>query len=160
MKKVILVMSILASTILPVSATLLDDATNFIANEETFSPTVYTCPAGKRTIGYGCTDAKVLAKGRISEKEARTILRARVEKELAWVTSLLPYLTNGQKIAVTSLVFNIGRTRFIKSQAYQRLKERKLLRAMHEISEFRLVKGKICQGLVDRRKRELSLFAC
>ena len=157
MKKVLAIMTVLANTA-ALAVGVIDTATDFIAAEESFRPTPYVCPGGQVTIGYGCADKDVVAKGKITEAEARAVLRKRVELEINWLHKEMPYLTSNQLIAVTSLVFNIGRTRFIKSQAYQCLKTGHLLRAVREMEEFRLCKGKVNQGLVARRARERQLF--
>ena len=157
MKKVITIMTALAS-ISALAVGVIDDATDFIAAEESFRATPYTCPGGQLTIGYGCTDADVVAKGKITKAEARTVLRKRVEKEINWLHAQAPKLNNNQLVAVTSLLFNIGRTRFINSKAFQYLKEGHMLRAVNEMSEFRLSQGQISNGLVARRARERMKF--
>lgn len=156
MKKVILIMATITSMF--ANAALLDRTVEFIAAEENFSPTVYSCASGVRTIGYGFTDPALVAKGKITKTEATKILRARVQSDLEWVSSKLPHLTDNQKLAVTSLVYNIGRTRFIRSKAYKCLSEGKMLRALAEMAEFRLTDGKVSKGLVARRSREKVIF--
>lgn len=158
MKKVILIMIGIAVNVAALADSVVDAAVEFIIREESFSATPYTCPGGKVTIGYGCTDKEVVARGKITKAEAEVILRKRVEKEIRWLHQELPKLTDCQLVAVTSLVFNIGRTRFLKSKAYQCLKAGYLLRAVMEMQEFRLSKGKVCKGLVARRQRERNLF--
>ena len=156
MKKVLLMAVALVAQVL--SAELIDAVTDFIAKEEGFRATPYTCPGGQRTIGYGCADAAVVAKGKITREEARAVLRKRVTEELQWIRSRIPGLNDNQLIAVCSLRYNIGKTRFVNSKAYQYLRAGKLLRAVEEMGEFRLIDGKINQGLVDRRARERAIF--
>jgi len=158
MKKVILIMIGIAVNVAALANSVVDAAVEFIAREESFSATPYTCPGGKVTIGYGCTDKEVVAKGKITKAEAEVILRKRVEKEIKWVKEKLPKLTDCQLVAVTSLVFNIGRTRFLRSKAYQYLQTGYLLRAVIEMQEFRMSQGKVSKGLVARRQRERDLF--
>ena len=158
MKKVFIIMTVLANTLSALAVGVIDAATDFIAAEETFRATPYMCPGGQLTIGYGCTDKAVLAKGKLTQAEARAVLRKRVEKEINWLHQEIPHLTGNQLVAVTSLVFNIGRPKFLRSKAYQCLKSRHLLRAVHEMEEFRLCQGKVSRGLVARRARERQVF--
>ena len=158
MKKVLLMAVAIVATAVEVSAALIDRATDFIAREEGFRSTPYTCPGGQRTIGYGCAEPSVVAKGTITREEARSVLRSRVEEEIKWIRTRIPHLNENQLIAVCSLRYNIGKTRFVNSKAYQYLRAGKLLRAVDEMSQFRLVDGKINQGLVERRTRERNMF--
>ena len=157
MKKVILVMAVVTSMF--ANAALLDRTVEFIAKEENFSSTVYKCSSGKLTIGYGFTDPALVAKGKITKVEAKKILRDRVKADLEWVGSKLPNLTDNQKLAVTSLVYNIGRTRFMRSEAYKCLRDGKMSKALSEMAEFRLADGKVSNGLVARRNRERVIFS-
>lgn len=157
MKKVILIMAVVTSMF--ANAALLDRTAEFIAKEENFSSTVYKCSSGKLTIGYGFTDPALVAKGKITKVEAKKILRDRVKADLEWVSSKLPHLTDNQKLAVTSLVYNIGRTRFVRSEAYKCLRDGKMSKALSEMAEFRLADGKVSNGLVARRNRERVIFS-
>lgn len=155
-KKVLFIMATLIEA--AVAADVVNDATEFIAAEEGFRATPYTCLGGQTTIGYGCADKAVVAKGKITKAEAKKVLKAKVSEDLAWLKRLLPKLNNNQLVAVSSLVYNIGRGRFLRSKAYQCLKAGTLLRAVNEMEEFRLVNGKVNAGLVARRQRERIKF--
>ncbi len=150
-----LAMSMIATVTL---ADAVDSATDFIAREEGFRNATYICPGGGRTIGYGCTDPEVVAKGWITETEAREVLKARVTKELRWIRSRIPGLTEGQQVAVCSLVYNIGRPRFLRSKAYKALREGRLLDGITEMTGFCKANGKISAGLQKRRERERKMF--
>lgn len=155
-KKVLFIMTTLIEA--AVAADVVNDATEFIAAEEGFSATPYICLGGQTTIGYGCADKAVVAKGKITKAEAKKVLKAKVTEDLAWLKRLLPKLNNNQLVAVLSLVYNIGRGRFLRSKAYQCLKAGTMLRAVNEMEEFRLVNGKVNTGLVARRQRERIKF--
>lgn len=139
-------------------ASTLDDAVEFIAKHEGFRAEVYKCQAGKKTIGYGFTDPKYIAKGKMTKTEAKKILRERVAKDLKFVEREFPKFNSKQLVAITSLVFNIGQDRFLKSQCYTKLKTEHYVQAMAELVEFRLANGKVSNGLVCRRADERKMF--
>ena len=155
-KKVLFIMATLIEA--AVAADVVNDATEFIAAEEGFRATPYTCLGGQTTIGYGCADKAVVAKGSITKAEAKKVLKAKVKEDLSWLKVRLPKLNNNQMVAVESLMYNIGRARFLRSEAYRCLKDGHLLRAVNEMEEFRLVNGKVNAGLMARRQRERIKF--
>lgn len=149
------------------SADTLDDACKLIKEHESFESKVYVCPAGKKTIGYGFTDVKLIAKGRISRREADEILRSRVKSELNWVKSTFPKLDSKQQVAIASLAYNIGHDKLcwktvngkrVHTNAYTALKAGNWKRAAREISEFRCSNGGVLRGLVKRRSAECKLL--
>jgi GH24 family phage-related lysozyme (muramidase) len=156
MKKVVVIVMSLMNIVL--EASVVDKAVNFIATEENFVATPYICPGGQRTIGYGCTDEDVLAKGKVTKDEAKAILKKRVELEMRWLKFKCPNLNNNQLAAVTSLLYNLGRTKFSKSMTFKCLVAGNYEQAKKEWAEFRLSGGKVSNGLVARRTRELALF--
>ena len=158
MKKVVTTMAAMLMTMSMAMADAVDAATDFIAREEGFRARTYICPGGGRTIGYGCTDPDVLAKGYVTEPEAKEILRTRVRKELAWINKRIPNLTEGQQIAVVSLVYNVGHPKFLRSKAYAALVAGKMLEGIREMTGFCKVGGKVSPGLQARRERERKVF--
>ena len=137
-------------------------AIHIIAKYEGFQPTAYTCPGGKQTIGYGFTDEKLIALGTITRKRADYELGKIVRKELAFVNARLAHLTERQKAAVVSFIFNFGRTKFLGSTYYKKLKANDIAGAKAELLKWtnvkKLVNGKIVVtelgGLVKRRTAE------
>jgi lysozyme len=92
-----------------VSSRLLDS----IKQSEGYSDTLYMCPAGKPTIGYGTNIEK------ISKSEATMLLTMRVNDAIALVDSILGYdaisrLSESQRDAVYELGYWIGGSRFQK----------------------------------------------
>ena len=136
-------------------------AIHMIAKFEGFRSYVYTCPGGKKTIGYGFTDPALIAKGTMTIKEADRELGKKVRAEIAWVRKQLPgvKLTPKQEAAIVSSVYNLGHTRFLKSQYYQKLKQADFKGASKELAEFRLAQGKVVKGLVRRRAAECAWLA-
>ncbi len=130
---------------------------------ESFSPTVYTCPAGKLTIGYGHV---VSMQDRIIQpitiERAEELLAA----DLSWVEedlNALPVpLTQGQFDALASLTYNIGRGAFAGSTLKKRLLAHDFIAARAEFQRwvYATVGGtkKILMGLVNRRFAEAQMF--
>tara|TARA_B100001540_G_C15788217_1_gene634230 strand:- start:1567 stop:1899 length:333 start_codon:yes stop_codon:yes gene_type:complete len=85
------------------------DGIDLIKRFEGFSPTVYICPAGYPTIGYGNLVRSGESFNEISETEAEELLRKDVESAERAVLRLvnLP-LTDGQFDALVSFTFNLG----------------------------------------------------
>ena len=136
-------------------------AIHMIAKFEGFRSYVYTCPGGKKTIGYGFTEPSLIAKGTMTVKEADRELGKKVRAEIAWVRKQLPgvKLTPKQEAAIVSSVYNLGHTRFLKSQYYRKLKQADFKGASKELAEFRLAQGKVVKGLVRRRAAECAWLA-
>ena len=138
---------------------------NLIANFESFSSTVYKCPAGKRTIGFGFTDKKHLDMAPITEEKAWTILRNEViPKYRAIVKEIVKVpLTEYQEAALISFTFNCGEGCLKKLVS----KKGRLNDGNYEATAKAMklyvkakVKGKptTLNGLVKRRKAEYEMF--
>jgi lysozyme len=140
-----------------------DATTDFIAEQEGFRSSAYRPVKGDRlTIGYGST--KGVKEGDIvTEEEAKVMLSEDVKEASDAVDSLVTVeLTEGQKTALTSLVFNVGKANFKKSKALKDLNAGDLDTFREEVADpkkgFVKAQGKITSGLVKRRNREMDLF--
>lgn len=134
---------------------------SLICGFESFFPTEYICPAGKRTIGYGFTEKKYLDMGRMTKAQALEILKKEVipkcreDVQKRVKVDLNPY----QEAALISFTFNCGAGNLSKlinnpgrlnSGGYDATAKAMLL--------YCKAKGKELGGLVARRKIEASLF--
>jgi GH24 family phage-related lysozyme (muramidase) len=138
------------------------DGVDLIKRFEGFSPTVYICPAGYRTIGYGhiVLDAeRDRFAGGIGEEEAEELLRRDAGiAELAVLRLIAVPLTNGQFDALVSFTYNLG------SGALQRSTlRRKVNREEHAVLpvEFRKwvwAGGRKLRGLIRRREAEAAHY--
>ena len=85
---------------------------NLIKRFEGFSPTIYICPAGYPTIGYGhvvLTDEREEFAAGITQAEATELLRKDVRlAERAVLRLISAPLTDGQFDALVSFTFNLG----------------------------------------------------
>jgi GH24 family phage-related lysozyme (muramidase) len=129
---------------------------------EGFSPTIYRCPAGYDTIGYGhvVRDAERarFADG-ITEAEAQHLLAVDVRRAEAAVLRLIYVpLSDGQFDALVSFTFNLG------AAALQRSTLRRLVNrgdnegAASEFPKWVWAQGKRLAGLISRRRAEVSRY--
>ena len=136
---------------------------DLIRRFEGFSPTIYLCPAGYPTIGYGhvvlAHEQDQFATG-ITPAQATELLRQDVRiAERAVLRLISVPLTDGQFDALVSFTFNLG------AGALQRSTLRlKANRGEHESVPAELMKwvwaaGKKLPGLVLRRLAEGSTYA-
>ena len=140
-------------------------ATKLIAEFEGFEEKAYQDSAGIWTIGYGNTrnpyTGLPIKKGdTITRKEALDWLRITVAGAEADVKRLVkvPINTN-QKLALASLVFNIGPGAFARSTLLRLLNSGADKAAVAaQFLRWNKVKGKEVPGLTRRRKEESKLF--
>ena len=133
---------------------------DLIKHFEGFSPTVYSCPAGYATIGYGHLITKHESFKTINENEAQELLRIDAEAaERAVLRYIDVPLTDGQFDALVSFTFNLG------SGALQRSTlRRKVNRQVHDevpdqFNRWVWVGGRKLNGLIARRRMESELYA-
>ena len=135
---------------------------DLIRRFEGFSPTIYICPAGYPTIGYGhvvlAHEQDQFATG-ITPAQATELLRKDVRiAERAVLRLISVPLTDGQFDALVSFTFNLG------AGALQRSTLRlKVNRGEHDGVPAELMKwvwaaGKTLPGLVRRRRLESILY--
>lgn len=132
-----------------------------IKKYEGFSNKPYLCPAGVATIGYGTTrypdGTKVsMVDEPITEEQATAYLNSYV------INTILPYLkdldlTDNQRTALVSLIYNIGWGAFAKSKCYKAIKAKDWGTAYREW-EWIKANGIALNGLIKRRSEERYLF--
>ena len=140
-----------------------DEGINLIKRFEGFSSSIYICPAGYPTIGYGHV-VRDNEKGRfdtgIDQEQGEELLRRDAQvAERAVLRLITVPLTDGQFDALVSFTFNLG------SGALQRSTlRRKVNRAEHDEVPDQLIRwvwagGKKLKGLVRRRKQEAKVYS-
>ena len=138
-----------------------DNGLNLIKQFEGFSAQAYTCPAGKRTIGYGhviLTGEKFPPEG-ISKIAAEDTLKIDVSKAQKAVLRLVRVpLTQHQFDALVSFVYNIGGKAFRESTMLSLLRENKMDLAAAEFDKWVYAGGKMLKGLANRRFEESEMF--
>jgi GH24 family phage-related lysozyme (muramidase) len=115
-------------------------------------------PQDKWTIGYGHT--KTVHRGMvITEARAEELLRG----DIAWVEAAIEKwvkvpLTQNQYDALGGLIYNIVEGAFMRSTLLKKLNTKDYQGAADEFLRWNKQKGKVLQGLVNRRKDERELF--
>lgn len=133
---------------------------DLIKRFEGFSPTVYICPAGYPTIGYGHLVSKGEVFDSISAKEAEELLRRDVASAERAVLRLINVpLTDGQYDALVSFTYNLGSGALQSSTL-----RRKVNRQAHSDVSAQLVRwvwagGRKLNGLIMRRNIEAKLYS-
>lgn len=135
---------------------------DLITKYEGFSEIAYICPAGVWTFGYGSTykqDGTPVQKGdTITKIAAEALLNDYIIKNVFPIFNKIPYqLTKGQKDAISSLVYNIGTSAFLKSKLFKAICK-KDLREICKQWDWYCADDKVLSGLVKRRVEELHYF--
>ncbi len=118
----------------------------------------YDDGGGVKTIGYGHTGRGV-SKGSITKDEAEQLFASDLaEAEQVIDSKVKVPLTQNQKDALASLVFNIGETQFSSSTLLKKLNAGDYEAAADEFLKWRKDNGKVVLGLVKRRTDEKNLF--
>jgi len=117
----------------------------------------YKCPAGVWTIGYGTTvypSGQPVKKGdKCTQAEAESLLDWYVKTQI----KLPDGLTNSQKEALRSLIYNIGQSAFDKSSLKKAIIA-KDWKAVYKNWDWVTGGGAFLKGLAKRRAEELILF--
>lgn len=129
---------------------------------EGFKSKPYYCPSGKLTIGYGFTNINRTV---LTKKESDSILGLRYGKILRKLNKEVPKevkLTEYQKAATVSLIYNIGFNAFSNSTLFKLIKKGDLVKAGEQIPLWNKatvngVKMEL-RGLTKRRKFEFNLW--
>lgn len=110
------------------------------------------------TIGYGHT-TRVKQHDKCTKEQAEVWL----EEDLASCyktidTSVKVELTNKQRDALASFIFNVGRNAFSTSTLLNLLNQKKYIEAAEQLLRWNKAGGKMFSGLTSRRKAERALF--
>jgi lysozyme len=131
---------------------------------EGWSSTVYKCPAGVGTIGYGSTwdmngkritmDHKKITK----DYGEQLLLRELRHINYAMKKLIKAELTENMYSSLASLTYNIGSGNLQHSTLRMKLNKGLYEVAADEFLKWRKAGGKVLKGLVRRRAREQELF--
>ena len=137
---------------------------NIIKHYEGYSSSVYCCPAGRWTIGWGSTWDN---KGRPIKKTQEDISQDYAEKLLlreirhtdhAIDKLVTAELNENMYSALTSFIYNVGSGNFQRSTLRMKLNRGDYQGAADELPKWRKAGGRVLKGLVRRRKSERDLF--
>lgn len=151
-------------------------AETFIKQNEGFKEEVYTCSAGKKTIGYGFTHPSLIARGKMTEAEADAALRWYINEHRKVLKKYVKAsLTVNQEAVLLDFIHHFGEYNFRTSTLLKRLNRGDYNGIPHELSRWvyqkkldskgrpvrnarsRIVKVKI-NGLVNRANRRIELW--
>lgn len=137
---------------------------DLIKGFESFSPRVYLCSAGKRTIGYGHVLRPADKFTVVTREQADDLLAKDCNICETYINALPLELSQNEFDALVSLTFNIGLGNFEKSTLLKRLRAGDKYRAAQEFLVWNKVRNKatgeleLSKGLQRRRCRERELF--
>ena len=139
------------------------DGLALVKRFEGFSPTIYFCPAGYPTIGFGHVvleqERERLAAG-ISEEEAEALLAHDLEAAERAVLRLITVpLTDGQFDTLCDFTFNLGGGALQRSTLRAKINRGEHADVPAELMKWTRGGGRILPGLVRRRKAEADLYA-
>lgn len=140
-----------------------DAAITLITRFEGFSPTVYVCPGGWPTIGYGHVVGNGESErfeGGIGEDEAEDLLRRDISKAERAVLRLVTVpLTDGQFDALVSFTFNLGAGALQRSTLRRKVNREDHGAVPGEFRRWVWAGGRKLKGLARRREAEAALYA-
>jgi lysozyme len=139
-------------------------AVDLVAKWEGFRAAAYLCPAQVWTVGYGSTrwgDGRaVQPDDTIDEASARRLLMRDLAEAAAAVDALVKVpLSAGQRAALVSFVYNVGRGAFSRSTMLMHLNAGRMDSAAGEFARWCKGGGIVLSGLVKRRAEEAALFS-
>jgi lysozyme len=130
---------------------------------EGFSATVYICPAGYPTIGYGHVvklhEQEKFASG-ITAEQAEALLRQDVQTAEHAVLRLIAVpLKDGQFDALVSFTFNLGAGALQRSTLRQKVNRGDHSNVPAEFRKWVWAGGRKLEGLMRRREAEAALYS-
>ena len=135
---------------------------DLIKRFEGFSPTVYICPAGYPTIGYGHVvklQERERFAGGITAEQAEFLLRQDVQTaEYAVLRLITVPLTDGQFDALVSFTFNLGAGALQRSTLRRKINRRDYAAVPAEFRKWVWAGGLKLEGLVRRREGEIVRY--
>jgi len=136
---------------------------DLIKRFEGFSPTIYICPAGYPTIGYGHVvrgDERDLFADGINEEEARDLLQRDVRWAERGVLRLIDVpLTDGQFDALVSFTFNLGTGALQRSTLRRKVNREEHAQVPREFMRWVWADGRRMKGLIKRRAAEARSYS-
>lgn len=133
---------------------------DLIRRFEGFSPVVYVCPGGWRTIGYGhaLKPGEAIAEP-ITEEQGRVLLSRDVQTAERAVLRLIGVpLSEGQFDALVSFTFNLGAGALQRSTLRQKVNREEHDAVPEEFLRWVYADGRVLKGLVRRRKAEAEMY--
>lgn len=143
---------------------VMDLACELIKRFEGYSETSYRCPAGRWTVGYGCTGKDrfgdtIDGYTRWDRQFAEDELFLRVDAVVVNLNhAAIVTLTDFQLAALASLAFNVGLAAVKRSRLWGKLNAGDPVGASDEFLDWNMAGGRVLPGLTRRRHAERELF--
>lgn len=135
------------------------DGLNLIKKYEGFSSTIYICPAGYPTIGYGHLVRTGEHFATLTEEEADQLLRQDVESAESAVCRLISTpLTDGQFNALVSFTFNLGAGALQRSTLRRKVNREAHQEVPEQLMRWVWAGGRKLRGLIRRRAAESEYY--
>lgn len=134
---------------------------DLIKRFEGFSATVYICPAGYPTIGYGhvVKDGEDFSKG-ISKRQAEILLRQDAQiAERAVLRLVTVPLTDGQFDALVCFTYNLGGGALQRSTLRRVINRGEHNEVPQQLMRWVWANGRKLKGLVRRREAEAFMYS-
>ena len=139
------------------SADSIKKAREFIQGEEDFRAEAYKDTGGVWTIGYG--HIKNVRQGdKITRQEAEKFYAKDIEEHIKPLNEVKVPLSDNEKIALASFIYNVGPNAFKTSTLLKKLNAGDKKGAAQEFKRWIYDNGKVQKGLINRRNREMKLF--
>ena len=139
-----------------------EDGLDLIKRFEGFRPTVYICPAGWPTIGYGHVvrdNERERFSAGIDERAAEELLRGDIETAEKAVLRLIHVpLSDGQFSSLVSFVFNLGAGALQRSTLRRKVNREEYETVPAEFRRWVWAGDRKLKGLMLRREAEAALF--
>jgi GH24 family phage-related lysozyme (muramidase) len=135
---------------------------DLIKQFEGFSPTVYICPAGYPTIGYGhvvkMQEREKFSNGITAEQAEALLLQDVQTAEYAVLRLITVPLTDGQFDALVSFTFNLGAGVLQRSTLRRKVNRGDHAAVPAEFRKWVWAGGRKLEGLVRRREAEAYFY--
>lgn len=139
--------------------TINESGLKLVKHFEGFSPEIYICPAGFKTIGYGHKILTHESFDRITNSEAENLLRSDLlQAEKAVTRHITAELSDNQFSALVSFTFNLGAAALQRSSLRHKLNYGLYQESANEFLKWVHCSGRKTIGLVRRRIEEQKLF--
>lgn len=132
-------------------------AIDFIAEKEGLRTSAYKDTKGIWTIGYGHTKG-VKEGDKITKEQALKFLFDDFFEHAKPLKYVKIQLSENQKIALSSFIFNVGANAFVNSTLLKKLNTGNITEAAEEFERWIYEGKRPSKGLLNRRKSEKALF--
>ncbi|BAE74834.1 phage lysozyme lysis protein [Sodalis glossinidius str. 'morsitans'] len=134
-------------------------ATVLIQWHESVHYTPYRDSGGVLSVCYGHTGSDIVPGKRYTVAECQALLDSDLKAAMSVVDANVTVpLTESQRAALASFVYNVGNGAFARSTLLKKLNAGDMAGACDEMRRWKYVGGKVSKGLVNRRAIEQELL--